>query len=270
MRVITWLGVMLICAYSVTARAAESKDKKKEKQGDAAGAVTGPDSAGEEPGKTKDKQKDKSDKKDKSEKESAKAESSTAKAERDAAEAKEAGGDESELGTLAQQLGLSDTQKDEIGKEFERYRARLAQIKALPDKSPNEKLLKGPQRRALRDDLAKWVTAHVSPGQAQKFDAYEKKRTKDLFDEHVNSRVTKLTDKLHLNDNQQAKVREIYDAQLRGVQNAADEMYTASRKTGASVGDIEKSLEARRDAMKKAIEGVLKPEQIEQYKKMED
>jgi hypothetical protein len=278
MRAIAWLGVVLMGICAITAEAGEGKEKKKDRQGaaaDASSATQGPATDGKGTSKDKsgseEKAKDKKDRKDAKDADANgdKSGSDSAKAEREAAEAKEAGGDESELTTLTQTLGLSDQQKKEIGKEFEKYRARLAEIKGLPDKSPNEKLLKGPQRRALREDLAKWIKGNVSPGQAQKLDAYEKKRTKDLFDEHVNNRVANLTEALHLNENQQSKVREIYDVQLRGVQNAADELYAASQKAGASVGDLEKALEAKRDAMKKAIEGVLKPDQVELYKKMD-
>jgi len=257
MRVSTWLSVVLMAV--VCAGAGELKEKKKEKHAGPdevsapAAAPSAEGASNDKPGKNK-----KGD-----------AVTEERRAQRDAAEEPEAGGDESELNTLAQTLGLSDAQKQEIGKEFERYRARLSEIKALPDKSPNEKLLKGPQRRALREDLAKWVAAHVSPGQAQKFAAYESKRKRDLFDEHVNNRTAKLTEALGLNEGQQAKVRSIYNVQLGGTQNAADALYAATRKGGSSP-DLEKALEDKRDAMKKAIEGVLRPDQIEKYKKMDD
>jgi hypothetical protein len=274
-----WFGVFLIGFCGVTAQAGEGKEKKKEKQAASAEAPSSAVTTAEP-----EKPKDKSGKKNKEEKQAAKSESDagqadreTAKAEREAAkaarelaEAKEAGGDESELETLTQTLGLSDTQKKEVAKEFEKYRSRLATIKGLPESTSNEKLLKGPQRRALRDDLAKWVTGHVSPAQAQKFEAYEKKRRRDLYDEHVNNRVAKLTEAVGLNEAQQGKARTIYNVQLGGIQNAADELYAATQKAGTPTAALEKALEDKREAMKNAIQGVLKPEQLEQYKKMDD
>lgn len=272
MRPIAWLSVLLFCLGVVHLRAgaAEGKDKK-ERPGAAAGnaeestPAEGADAEAPE-AKVKKKGKDSAAGEDSK----GRNESADAKARREAEEAKEAGGDESELNTLAQVLGLSDTQKKEVEKEFERYRARLAQIKALPDKSPNEKLLRGPQRRAFREDLAKWISAHVSPGQAQKFEAYEKKRRRELYDEHVTNRVTKLTEEVGLNVSQQENARTIYNVQLGGIQKAADDLYAASRKAGAPVAELEKALETKRDAMKKAIEGVLKPEQREKYKDVDE
>lgn len=253
---VTVLGIGLAVAINAHAGA-----KEKKKDNAASTAVQPAASAtATDTGKAKDKEKDK-------EKSGKKADSATAS---DAAEEKEAGGDETELNTLTQELGLSDAQRKEIQKEFEKYRARLSEIRALPDKSPNEKLLKGPKRRALRADLVKWIAAHVSPGQAQKLDAYEKKRTKDLYDEQVNNRVARLTEAVHLNENQREKVRSIYDAELRGVHNAADALYAASQKSGTPAADLEKQLESKREALKKAIEGVLKPDQLTLYKKMDD
>lgn len=257
MRGLAWLSVVLMGV--VCAGAGELKEKKKDKHA-APDEVSSQQAAPAADGKSNGAS-------EKNKKGGAAAEAR--KAERDAADEKESGGDESELSALVQTLGLSDAQKKEIGKEFERYQARLAEIKALPDKSPNEKLLKGPQRRALRADLAKWISAHVSPGQAQKFEAYESKRKRDLFDEHVNNRTAKLTEAVGLNENQQAKVRSIYNVQLGGIQNAADALYEATRKGGASP-DLEKALEDKRDAMKRAVEGVLRPDQVEKYKKMDD
>lgn len=254
--------VTVLCAglaLAVNAHAG-AKDKKKDNTAstDIPAAAPAADATTTGTGKAKDKDKEKSGKK---------AETATA---RDAAEEKEAGGDETELNTLTQELGLSDAQRKEIEKEFEKYRARLSEIRSLPDKSPNEKLLKGPKRRALRADLVKWIAAHVSPGQSQKLDAYEKKRAKDLYDEQVNNRVARLTEAVHLNENQREKVRSIYDTELRGVHNAADALYAASQKSGSSVADLEKQLESKRESMKKAIDGVLKPDQLELYKKMDD
>ena len=184
--------------------------------------------------------------------------------------AREAGGDESELNTLATELNLSDQQKKEVGKEFEKYRAKLTEINALPDGSAKEKLFKGPQRRALREDLDKWIKGNISPAQAQKYEAYAKKREKDLFDEHLDKRLSRMNEALHLNDNQQAKLRTIYGEQLRGIQDAADALYAASKKAGAATADLEKQLESKRDALKTMVEGVLKPEQIDLFKKMDD
>ncbi|NUM53792.1 MAG: hypothetical protein HUU46_09135 [Candidatus Hydrogenedentes bacterium] len=275
MRPIRMLGLLALCISVAvgSVNAAEGKEKKEKRgaasAGSAAEGASPVTEADTKDTKGKKKNKDESDAADSGESKT-KSESAEAKARRELLEAKESGGDESELNSLVQVLGLSDTQKNEIEKEFERYRARLAEIKALPDKSPNEKLLRGPQRRALREDLAKWITAHVSPGQAQKFEAYEKKRRRDLYDEHVTNRVTKLTEDVGLNTAQQEKVRTIYNVQLGGIQNAADELYAASRKAGASAAELEKALEAKRDAMKKAIEGVLKPDQLEKYKSVEE
>lgn len=265
-----WIGMSLILACALV-HAGEGKGKK-DKQDSAASQASTTEA---QPEKTKDKEANKAEKaaaKDerKAEKAANKAESEAAKAEREAFEAKEAGGDESELATLSQTLGLGDAQKQEIGKEFEKYRARLLAIKGLPDSSPNEKLLKGPQRRALREDLVKWISTHVSPGQAQKLEAYEKKRRRDLFDEHVNNRVTKLTEAVNLNASQQDKVRTIYNVQLGGIQNAADALYAATKKSGGSAADLEKALEDKREAMKRAVEVVLRPEQLEKYKGMDD
>lgn len=252
--------------------AGEGKEKKKDNQDATASQAAAADAQSPS---AKDKESQKAERSAAKEERKAhkaenKAENEAAKAEREAFEAKEAGGDESELGTLAQTLGLSDAQKQEIGKEFEKYRARLLEIKGLPDNSPNEKLLKGPQRRALREDLAKWVSTHVSPGQAQKFEAYEKKRRRDLYDEQVNNRVTKLTEAANLNASQQDKVRTIYNVQLGGIQNAADALYTATKKSDASAASLEKALEDKREGMKRAVEGVLRPEQLEKYKGMDD
>ena len=265
------IGIAIVLAFTC-AHAGEGKGKKKDKQDPA----TSQESASvAQPEKSKDKEGNKAERaaardERKADKAADRAENEAAKAEREAFEAKEAGGDESELATLVQTLGLSDSQKHEIGKEFEKYRARLLEIKGLPDSSPNEKLLKGPQRRALREDLAKWVSTHVSPGQAQKFEAYEKKRRRDLYDEHVNNRVTKLSQAVNLNDSQQAKIRTIYSVQLGGIQNAADALYAATKKSGTAVADLEKALEEKREGMKRAIEGVLRPEQLEKYKGMDD
>lgn len=82
----------------------------------------------------------------------------------------------------------------------------------------------------------------------------------------MTNRVTKLTQAANLNENQQAKVRTIYNVQLGGIQNAADALYAASQKAGASVADLEKSLEDKRESMKRAVEGVLRPEQLENIK----
>ncbi len=268
---IAWICLALVLACTLV-HAGEGKEKKKDQQNSAAPQATTSDA---QPEKAKDKEANKAEKaaakeERKAEKAANKAENESAKAEREAFEAKEAGGDESELATLAQLLGLSDTQKQEIGKEYEKYRARSLEIKGLPGNSPNEKLLKGPQRRALREDLVKWVSMHVSPGQAQKFEAYEKKRARDLYDEHVSNRVTKLTRDVDLNESQQAKLRTIYNVQLGGIQNAADALYAASKKGGAPVADIEKALEDKRESMKRAVEGVLRPDQLEKYKDIDD
>ena len=267
---LAWVGISLVLVCAI-AGAGEGKEKKKDKQNNAASAAGDTLQAEKDTDKAANKAEKAAAKEErKAEKAANKAENEAAKAEREAIEAKEAGGDESELATVAQLLSLSDTQKKEIGKEFEKYRSRLLEIKGLPDSTPNERLLKGPQRRALREDLVKWVSAHVSPGQAQKFEAYEKKRTRDLYEEHVTNRVTKLTQAANLNENQQAKVRTIYNVQLGGIQNAADALYAASQKAGASVADLEKSLEDKRESMKRAVEGVLRPEQLEKYKGMDD
>lgn len=268
---IAWIGMAIVLMCTL-AHSGEGKEKKKDKQNSVAPQATTSDA---QPEKAKDKEANKAEKAAakedrKAEKAANKAENESAKAEREAFEAKEAGGDESELAALVQTLGLGDSQKQEIGKEFEKYRARLLEIKGLPDNSPNEKLLKGPQRRALREDLVKWVSTHVSPGQSQKMAAYEKKRARGLYDEHVNNRVTKLTEAINLNASQQDKVRTIYNIQLGGIQNAADALYAASKKSGTPTADLEKALEDKRESMKRAVEGVLRPDQLEKYKDIDD
>lgn len=184
-----------------------------------------------------------------------------------AAEAKEIGGDESELNALARELGLSDAQKAEVAQEFDRYRARQLEIKSLPEKSPNEKLLKGPQRRQLRKDLETWVKAHVSPSQAQRFDAYSSKRETELYAEQVHNRVAKLDETVALTPAQESDIRAVYQTRLREVHNAADALYAAP---AAQRPALEKELEAKREALKSTVQGLLRPEQLEKYQNLED
>ncbi|MDZ4861020.1 MAG: hypothetical protein SGI88_18775 [Candidatus Hydrogenedentes bacterium] len=266
MRIMARMGVLAIVisfGAAPLAWAGEGKKEGRKDKQEAASAAPAGDAAAKEP------KADKADKPDKADKVEKKPDGTKASAGKTLSEAeeKEVGGDENELNILARELALSDAQKSEVGKEFERYRAKQLELNASPEKSPNEKLLKGPQRRALRAGLDKWIKGHVSPGQAQKYEAYANKRKKELYDEQVNNRVAKMAESLKLGGNEQSRLRTVYDTNLRDVQNAADALYAAPADKKP---ELEEQLEEKRAKMKSTVEGLLKPEQLETYRKLED
>jgi len=191
-------------------------------------------------------------------------------------EAKEAGGDEAELDQLVRLLGLTPMQRREFSIEFARYQERLLDIKAMPNSSTTDRMLKGPRRRALRADLDSWIKSRLLRPQISRYESYLSRRSKELYDEQVTNRVEKVTREYSLGPRQRYRARVIYNDQLKAMHAAADALYAALRERPETPqlkekrAKLERELDATRERLKSDIAELLRPDQRDSYKKKED